>query len=74
MAEGTLARAWQAWLEYSAASVQHREQLQIAVQHWTARELAAAFNRFRCLVSRSCTTVSLAAGFHHPCLEHLAWR
>ena len=73
MAEGTLARAWQAWLEYSAASVQHREQLQTAVQHWTARELAAAFNRFRCLAS-TLHHYSLAAGFHHPYLEHLSWR
>ena len=47
MAEVKLAQAWEAWLEFSAAHAEHREQLQTAVQHWTARELAAAFNQFR---------------------------
>ena len=48
MAEGAQARAWGSWRDYVADRGQHREQLQAALQHWTARELASAFNQFRC--------------------------
>ena len=47
MAQGALVRAWDCWLDYVAERAQLREQLQVAVQHWTARELAAAFCQFR---------------------------
>ena len=47
LAQGTQARAWESWLDYVADRGLYREQLQAAMAHWTARELASAFNQFR---------------------------
>ena len=70
LAQGALARAWEAWLAFLAERALYREQLQAALAHWSARELASAFNQFRCCPWRPRLAVRGESRFKpHTCLR-----